>query len=174
MTRQLLAMTGVAVLLGLGARFVQEKPVPFWGFPKLIETIAPKTAFAGAEALAVDSAFAPADKPYELDLSAAMGLFMKRKKSGVGFIDARDAKLYAAGHIPGAVNIPYDKIGDYAAALSKFPKDALAVLYCENPDCHLSHHLAEYMLAAGWTRVAVYSGGFDEWSVETDFVEASQ
>lgn len=174
MTKQLAAMVGVAVLLGLGARFVQKQPVPYWGFPKLIETIQPKTAFAGAESVAADSAFAAADKPYELELSAAMGLFMKRKKSNVYFIDARDPVLYAAGHIPGAVNIPYEKVAGYMDSLLKVSKDGLAVLYCENVNCHLSHQLAEYMLANGWKRLAVYSGGYDEWAAETDFIEAAK
>lgn len=168
---QILAMAALSILLGLGARVVQKNPIPFWGFPKPIELVKPTAAFAGAESVAVDSAFAPSEKPYEVDLSMTMGLFMKRKKSNVHFIDARETVLYAEGHIPGSRNIPFDQIGKYADSLKTLPKTDLYLLYCDGGDCHSSHDLAEYMLANGWRRIAIYSGGWLEWSKETDFIE---
>jgi rhodanese-related sulfurtransferase len=171
LSRQLLVMAALAILLGIGVRYVQNKPVPFWGFPKPLELIQPKMAFAGAESVSVDSAFAPSDRPYEVDLSMVMGLYMKRKKSKVHFVDAREPELYAEGHIPGSCNIPFERVAKYADSLKTLPKSDLLLLYCEGRECHQSHDLAEYLLANGWQRVAVYGGGWAEWSKETDFVE---
>ena len=165
-------MVALAVLLGVGARVVQKQSVPFWGFPKPIELIQPKKAFAGAESVSPDSAFAPADKPYEVNLSLVMGLYMKRKKSSIHFIDSREPKLYQEGHIPGAMNIPFEQVSKYVDSLKTLPKHDLVILYCDGGDCHLSHDLAEYMLAEGWNRLAVYTGGWEEWSKETDFVDS--
>lgn len=169
---QVLTMVALSVLLGLGAREFQKQPVPFWGFPQPVSLIQPRLAFAGAESVSPDSAFAPSDKPYEVDLSMTMGLYMKRKKSSVHFIDAREPELYAEGHIPGAKNIPFDRVAKYTDSLKVLPKTELFVLYCDGGDCHQSHDLAEYMLANGWRRVTVYVGGWKEWSAETDFIES--
>jgi rhodanese-related sulfurtransferase len=175
LARQLLLMAALSVLLGLGARMVQKPPVPFWGFPKNLDLIKPAVPFAEAEStVSPDSAFVPADHAYKIDLSAAVSLYMRRKKLNIHFIDARDPKLYVAGRIPGAVNIPFEKIATYGDSLNQFPKTDLTVLYCDGGDCHLSNDLSEYMLGKGWKRLAVYQGGWAEWSTETDFVETTK
>jgi rhodanese-related sulfurtransferase len=170
LSRQLLIVAGVSIVLGLGARVAQKQTVPFWGFPQPIQLKVVTPDVMGAETVSPDSAFAPSDTPYKIELSTAMGLFMKMKKTNTHFIDARDPQLYAEGHIPGAENIPFEKVGEYAAKLDSIPKTELVVCYCDGGDCHLSHDLAQYMVDAGWKRVAVYEGGWAEWSAETDFV----
>jgi rhodanese-related sulfurtransferase len=174
LTQQLLVMVALSVLLGLGARVVQKQPVPFWGFPKPIALIQPKDAFADVNTVSAEDAFPPSDKPYEVKLATAIGLYSKQKKANVHFIDARDPKLYAEGHIIGATNVPFEKVGEYQDTLNTIPKTELAVLYCDGGDCHLSHDLSEYMISHGWTRVAVYTGGWAEWSKETEFTESSK
>lgn len=174
LSRQFFIMLAAAVLLGLGARVVQKNPVPFWGFPKPLELIQPKVAIAETNAVTPDSAFAPSDKAYLVDQSATMILFMKRTKYNVHFIDARDPALYDAGHIPGAKNIPFEKVGQYADQIGAMPTGDLYLLYCDGGDCHLSKDLAEYMLGRGFKRLAVYEGGWAEWSTETEFVEKKE
>ena len=167
-SRQLLLLASVSVLLGLGARVVQKQNVPFWGFPKPIELVTPTLAIAGPNSVSPDSAFAPSDQPYKVDLSTTVGLFMKRKKNNVHFVDARDGKLYGEGHIPGSLNIPYERVAEYGEIT--IPKEDLVLIYCDGGDCHLSHDLAQHMLDNGWTRLAVFEGGWAEWSTETDFI----
>ncbi|MBU0509038.1 rhodanese-like domain-containing protein [Patescibacteria group bacterium] len=174
LTKQLLLMVAISVLLGLGARFIQKSPVPFWGFPKPVELIQPTAAIAKPDAVSPDSAFVSADKPYEVDFATTMGLFMKQKKAAVHFLDARAPELYAAGHVPGAINLPYEKIEKFKAVLDSLPKDELFVTYCEGGDCHDSHDLAELMIARGWKRMAVFVGGWEVWMEETDFVEKTE
>jgi phage shock protein E len=49
---------------------------------------------------------------------------------GVKVVDVRTPAEYAAGHVPGAVNIPYDEIGPRSAELG--PAETPLVLYCHS------------------------------------------
>jgi rhodanese-related sulfurtransferase len=165
-------MLCVSVLLGLGARVVQNNPVPYWGFPQPKKLIQVPDAVADPGATAPDSLFVPSDTAYEVKLNTVSGLYMKRSKFNIHFLDAREPKLYDAGHITGSTNIPFEQLKAFADTLGKMPKTDLYVLYCDGGDCHLSHDLADYMLANGFKRCAVYTGGWNEWSVEMpDFIE---
>lgn len=172
LSRQLIVLVSVSVLLGLGARVVQKQTVPFWGFPEPVATIAIPPDVMAVESVSPDSAFAPSDQPYKIELPTVMGLYMKRKKNNVHFVDARETKLYGEGHIPGAVNIPFEHVAEQESIA--IPKEDLVVIYCDGGDCHLSHDLAAYMIEGGWKRIAVYEGGWAEWSEETDFVSSEE
>ncbi len=50
--------------------------------------------------------------------------------AGVKVVDVRTPAEFAAGHLPGAVNIPYDEIGRRAAELG--PPSAPVLLYCRS------------------------------------------
>lgn len=170
MIKQVFMICILAVLVGLGARVIQDHPVPFWGFPEPMKMIEPKGAIAAAKVMSLDEAFAPADQPYAIDYSTTMGLYSKRKRENIHFIDSRDPDLYAAGHIPGAVNIPYEELADYIDKLNAIPQDQIVVFYCDGGDCHISHDLAEYALSSGWRRICIYVGGWEEWCLESDFI----
>ncbi len=169
--KQISTLFVAAILLGLGARVTTKSDLPFWGFWQPIELVAPKLSLADeAISAPVDSAFAVSDKPYEVNLATTMVLYMKRKKDNVHFVDAREDTLYKAGHIPGAVNIPFEHLDTYGEQFLALPKDHLIVLYRDGGDCHLSHDLAEFALANGFGRLAVFTGGWAEWSKETDMI----
>ncbi len=64
------------------------------------------------------------------DLGTYSGLAAALKNSGqITLYDVRTAEEYAAGHIPGAVNIPYDVIGKEILIKDK---DSLIVVYCRS------------------------------------------
>ncbi len=50
--------------------------------------------------------------------------------AGVKAVDVRTPQEYAAGHVPGAVNIPYDQMGERYAELG--PPTTPLVLYCHS------------------------------------------
>ena len=80
-------------------------------------------------------------------------------------IDARTAHEYAEGHIPGALNVPYDEFVDYYADLiDRVPMDATVIAYCKSVTCDLSDLLAQELKLAGYERVLLYRGGWDEWT----------
>jgi rhodanese-related sulfurtransferase len=49
-------------------------------------------------------------------------------------LDVRSAEAFAAGHIPGAVHLPYRRITEKNLAV--YPADTLFVVYCEGPHCN--------------------------------------
>jgi len=171
--KQISTLFIAAVLLGLGARVTTQSDMPFWGYWKPIELVTPKVSIADdatTAAASMDSAFAPSDKPYDVNLATTMVLYMKRKKENIHFVDAREDTLYKVGHIPGALNVPFEHLDTHGDAFLALPKDNLIVLYCDGGDCHLSHDLAEFALANGFRRLAVFTGGWAEWSKETDMI----
>lgn len=80
-------------------------------------------------------------------------------------VDARSEHEYEDGHIPGAVNIPYEKLVEYSQTLNNnVPLDATVVCYCRSVTCDLSDNLAQELRLMGYENVLLYRGGWDEWS----------
>ena len=52
------------------------------------------------------------------------------KKEPCVVIDTRNPDAYAAGHLPGAVNVPLPRISQDTAGTLPGPKDKAWVLYC--------------------------------------------
>lgn len=73
-------------------------------------------------------------------------------------IDLRSPKEYAASHLLGAINIPYDTLN---AWLDKLPKGVLIILYDQNGS--LSDKAAQMMNKAGFPQAKSLLGGFNEW-----------
>jgi rhodanese-related sulfurtransferase len=49
-------------------------------------------------------------------------------------LDVRTPTLYAAGHVPGAINMPVRTIAEQR--LADYPADTLFVVYCAGPHCN--------------------------------------
>ena len=90
-------------------------------------------------------------KPFLIDSRTLSGSLMF-------LIDLRDTPSYAAGHLIGAISLPYIE-GDWW--LSIIPKQARVVLYDQKGS--VSMDMAEEMLKQGFTNVQVLTGGIDEW-----------
>jgi len=84
-------------------------------------------------------------------------------------IDARLPAEFEAGHIEGAVNIPYEKLPEYYEKLAAtVPLDAMIVCYCQSLTCDDSANLARELEFIGYKDVILYKGGWDEWSLPAD------
>lgn len=81
---------------------------------------------------------------------------------GAVAVDARSAEHYAAGHLPGALSLPLEQAAD-PAKLSHLPTGTTLVVYCSGYGCSDSFDLAVALLAAGYTDVRVFEGGYPEW-----------
>jgi rhodanese-related sulfurtransferase len=74
---------------------------------------------------------------------------LRRAASGqVTVLDVRPAVEYAAGHIPGAVNIPLDQLSD---CLSELPDSVEVVAYCRGAFCVLAHDAVRLLTRRGRT-----------------------
>jgi len=79
------------------------------------------------------------------------------------FVDARPEFEYAEGHIPGAINIPFDEVEYHGAAIANLNKHKPLVVYCAGESCDLSIHLGELLAKKGFTAVRVFFGGSVAW-----------
>ena len=85
-------------------------------------------------------------------------------------IDSRDKEDFDQGHIPTAINIPYNSVNDgemdVIFMLEDFPRDSIYIVYCGGKElkCDLSFYLTEEMLGTyNFSRVLLYEGGWAEW-----------
>ena len=75
-------------------------------------------------------------------------------------LDVRSPDEYAGGHIPGAVNIPYDALPERLAALPA-DRDAEIVVHCQSGR---RAGIAEgVLLEAGYTQVRDLTGHWQAW-----------
>ena len=86
-------------------------------------------------------------------------------KQGADFIliDVRGPALFAAGYIPGAVNIPHRAIT--AERMAEYPEDTLCVVYCAGPHCNGANKAAIRLTGLGY-RVKEMIGGIAGWRDE--------
>ena len=82
-----------------------------------------------------------------------------KQDSTVFLLDVRTPEEFAAGHIAGAVNIPYDQV---AAHLQEIPKDKEVVLYCKSG--RRAGLAAESLAANGYTQLAHLEGDMQGWA----------
>ena len=97
-------------------------------------------------------------KPIDIKIDFAKALFDKKYR----FLDARDLSDYGAGHIQGALNIPFHEIDKYKDRLNDLPKDQVYVTYCSSA-CDVSIDMAYFMAKMGFKKVYIFHGGWDEW-----------
>jgi rhodanese-related sulfurtransferase len=80
------------------------------------------------------------------------------------FLDARHPEEYADLHIPGALNLPPEKLADAGGqAVAKLAKDREIVVYCGQLSCDAALKVAEKLQSLGFPRVATFLGGFSAW-----------
>ncbi len=113
------------------------------------------------------SAAAPAVTAAQGGVPLPMGLMQVKEffdRREATFVDARDEKAFAEGHIEGAVSLP---LGEADARVSQFssrvPATTILVVYCNGYDCHDSVELGKKLLKAGYQTVFVFEGGYPEW-----------
>lgn len=75
-------------------------------------------------------------------------------------VDVRNAALYAAGHVPGAINIPTRMIGE--PRLEEFPAETMFVVYCAGPHCNGANKAAVKLARLG-RPVKEMIGGLTGW-----------
>jgi rhodanese-related sulfurtransferase len=78
-------------------------------------------------------------------------------------LDVRSPELFAAGHVPGARNLPHGRIVD--RNLAEFPDDTLFVVYCAGPHCNGADRAA-LQLARLNRPVKKMIGGIEGWKDE--------
>jgi rhodanese-related sulfurtransferase/DNA-binding MarR family transcriptional regulator len=85
---------------------------------------------------------------------------LERARLGlVTVVDVRPPEEYAAGHLPGAINIASDTL---AGHLKQLPKDKEVIAYCRGPYCLLSVDAVALLRQKGY-KARRLEDGFPEW-----------
>lgn len=189
-----LAIVGLGALLGLGQNGVlrysenqahlkdfQRKSVTWIKreappAPKLEESSADGAAAPEPQPLNADPlaglgglGSAGADLPDVPDIAQPIQMQLKAVRKfhaaeGAVFVDARTPDEYAEGHIPGAINMPYDLAVTDPALLESFDAGGKPIIvYCGGGTCEMSMSLAWAMIQSGQKKVLVFMGGMPEW-----------
>ena len=97
-------------------------------------------------------------------------LLARMKKGEVQLLDVRPEDEFALGHLPGAINIPLDRLKKKLSALDP---DKEIVAYCRGPYCVLSFETVAILRKKGYT-VRRLEDGLPEWRAAGLPVEVSQ
>ena len=77
-------------------------------------------------------------------------------------VDALGPLSFAGAHIPGAVNIPPERVD--ALAWRRIPSVLTEVIvYCASPGCSSSVDVARRLVELGYRNVSHYAGGKEDW-----------
>jgi rhodanese-related sulfurtransferase len=133
----------------------------------LIQDGAPVATAAGVQAPAIDADSAVGGAEAALP-EGAVSLAQVKSAFDTGsavIVDARSASDYQEGHIPGAINIPHDRIAEFVETLNnEISMDAEVICYCHGPDCDFSDLLATELKVMGYQKVSVFTGGWEHWT----------
>src|SRR5512134_102749 len=95
----------------------------------------------------------------DLEPIAASELMERARLGLVTVLDVRPPEEFAAGHLPGALNVPVDEL---AGRLKKLPKGREVIAYCRGPYCLLSVDAVALLRQKGY-KARRLEDGFPEW-----------
>jgi rhodanese-related sulfurtransferase/DNA-binding transcriptional ArsR family regulator len=130
---------------------------------------------AGDEVVALLSAVSRAGETYLAEVERIVRLYLMQKddlepvpakelldrarKGLVTVLDVRPPEEYAAGHLPGAINIP---IHELEKRLRELPKRHEVVAYCRGPYCLMSYDAVSLLRKKG-IKARRLEAGLPEW-----------
>ena len=131
-----------------------------------LRSLTASTGLSAAGAAATAGAPAPAAAAVALMSQEALLEHLSRHPDHLFVLDVRTPQEYAEGHVPGAVNVPYDQL---ASRLAEVPKDKDVVLYCKSG--RRAGIAADVLAANGYTRLSHLEGDMPAWAAKGHAVE---
>lgn len=104
----------------------------------------------------------------DLEPVPAHELLERAQQGLVTVLDVRPPEEYAAGHVPGAINIAVDALSSH---LRRLPKGREVIAYCRGPYCLLSVDAVAMLRGKGY-KARRMEDGFPEWRAAGLPVEA--
>ena len=99
-----------------------------------------------------------------MNITAEEAKAIMDSEKGYIILDVREQDEYAAGHIPGAILIPYTQIEEKADEMLP-DKDQLILVYCRSG--RRSKIAAEALVELGYTNILEF-GGILDWPYEVE------
>lgn len=84
------------------------------------------------------------------------------KQKQAVFVDARSAAHFRRGHIPGAVNVPINRIVIHISDLP-IDKETPLITYCGSITCPNAYQLMHVLLGHGYQNVRFFPRGLQGW-----------
>jgi rhodanese-related sulfurtransferase len=83
----------------------------------------------------------------------------------VVMVDARPKSQFSAGHIPGAISLPFSTgPEDYDTFVKEHSPNQHLIVYCSSTSCSLAKRLADKLAKEyGFKKVQFMTGGYQEW-----------
>jgi rhodanese-related sulfurtransferase len=91
---------------------------------------------------------------------------------GVKFIDVRNPRLFARGHVPGAIHLDLKYAYSLQALEAVANRNEPIVIYTSNTKCPRAFHASRMALEWGYNKVYYFRNGIVEWR-RLGFPEAS-
>lgn len=137
---QAVGLAILAILLGLGKNALSPKPLPLFRAinPLMTDTLGIRM----------------------LDSLQAREAWERHQAV---FLDARASDLFKQSHIPGAKSLPLDDFDQVFPGMA-LSKDSAYVTYCEGRNCEYAELLAQRLYSLGFRKLAVFPGGWEEWT----------
>ena len=89
-------------------------------------------------------------------------LFRLAEGEPLVIVEALGPMYYDDAHLPGALNLPHDRVDELAATVLP-DKDATVVVYCSNTACQNSVVASRRLAELGYTHVLEYVEGKQDW-----------
>ena len=80
----------------------------------------------------------------------------------VTIVEALGPMYYDDAHLPGALNLPHDRVDELAAEVLP-DKSAFIIVYCSNTACQNSVVASRRLVDLGYTNVHEYVEGKQDW-----------
>jgi len=137
----------LAACLAYGSNLLRPEPLPLWA--DYFQTKIAETRAKGLGTVSIDDA----KRLYDV--------------KGFLFIDARGPDEFAAGHLPGARNIPFEMVySGLDSVLDYIPKGQALVIYCSDAACPKSRDLGEQLKFLGYSGILIMNEGYDAWAAK--------
>lgn len=142
--RQLAVLAGLALALGTAAQVFSPTRIPWReAWSTRVQTKALQAGLALADTAEVQA------------LSASGEALL---------LDARSAKDYDAGRIPGALSLPDSRRAEFYPLLAELLEPGQRLLvYCSGQTCDESLNLCLFLREQGHTNLILYLGGITAW-----------
>lgn len=106
-----------------------------------------------------------------IDLIDRAELGQRLERGDLVLLDVRPEAEFAAGHIPGAVSLPPDRLDRIDELLGDIPQDLEIAAYCRGPYCVYADDAVRRLTARG-RRAVRLEEGFPEWRMHGGPVES--
>jgi len=122
---------------------------------------------ATVDSAALHDSTAALEKPVAVNKQQLKQLL---EQNSAVIIDARMPDEFNTGRIPGAINIPFELLGEYIDKIEGLQKEQWVICYCDGPPCDKGANLADELFFMGFQRTAYYHAGLADW-MTTEEVE---